>query len=422
VPRDSHQPFLRRPDGPGPTSPHSVRAQAPRILFYGHDSSGLGHLRRSLTLASSLIAIVPDAEVLLVTGSPCAALFPCPPRVGLVKIPSVGKSAGGEYLPRSLAGSLADTLRLRRDLILEAYRSFRPSLVLVDHEVIGLEGEAYEMLREARQDGVRTILGVPDIIDSPATVAVEWGGEKCRWALSEGYDRVCVYGSPEVFDARVEYPFPPELGAAVEFAGYVVRSAPPPRANREGLGRARPTVLVTMAGGGDGARLLDAYLDGLEAERPAWDSILVGGPLLDEREARRLRRRGERLGGVQIRRFHADMPHQLIECDAVLAMAGYDTCAEILQSGKPSVLLPRNHPGREEILRAERLERLGLTRSLLDPRPGELIASLAEALAAGPLPRARIPSLEGAANLGRVALELLATRARTRPVATALPA
>jgi predicted glycosyltransferase len=295
----------------------------------------------------------------------------------------------------------------------------------VDHKVIGLQGEAYEMLREARQDGVRTILCVRDIIDSPAAVAVEWGGEKCRWALSEGYDRVCVYGSPEVFDPRSEYPIPPELGRAVEFTGYVVRPAPRAPAGGNGSGRVRPTVVVTMGGGEDGARHLDAYLDGLEAERPAWDSILVGGPLLDEREARRLRRRGERLGQVQIRRFHADMPHLLTECDAVLAMAGYNTCAEILQSGKPSVLLPRTRPRKEQALRAERLERLGLTRCLIDPRPGEVISALAGALAAGPLPPERIPSLAGAENLGRIALELLADRpvhARPRPAATARPA
>jgi predicted glycosyltransferase len=383
-----------------PCGPRASSSQ--RFLLYSHDSWGLGHLRRSLTLATGLVEAFADAEVLLITGSPCATLFPIPPRVGLVKVPSVSKSANGEYVPRSLAGTLASTLELRRRLILEAYRSFRPTLVLVDHKLIGLQGEAYEMLRLARAEGVHTVLGIRDVIDSPGAVAVEWGGEKCRWALAEGYERVCVYGSPEVFDTRLEYPVPPELGERVEFTGYVVRPAPPPR---PAPARARPHVLVTMGGGEDGARFLETYVTGLERLRPAWDSVLVGGPLLDERDARRLRRRAEALGNVQVRRFHADLPWCLTECDAVVAMAGYNTCAEILQSRKPSVLLPRSRPRLEQVIRAERFQRLGSTRSLLDPQPEELIAAVDRALADGA--PARVPSLEGVARLCAVVRELV---------------
>ncbi len=392
-----------------------------RFLLYSHDSWGLGHLRRSLTLAGGLVQSFPDAEVLLITGSPCATLFPIPLRVGLVKIPSVSKSANGEYVPRSLAGTIADTLKLRRNLILEAYRSFRPTLVLVDHKVIGLQGEAYEMLRQAHADGVHTVLGVRDVIDSPGAVAVEWGGEKCRWALSQGYERICVYGSPEVFDTRLEYPLPPELGERVQFTGYVVRPAPaaPHAAAQQG----RPQVLVTMGGGEDGTTYLETYLAGLERIRPDWDSVLIGGPLLDERDARRLRRRAEGLGNVQVRRFHADLPWLLAECHAVVAMAGYNTCAEILLSQKPSVLLPRTHPRMEQAIRAERLQKLGLTRSLIDPRPEELIAAVGRALADGPPSRASLPGLEGVERLCAVVHELVTCPATAiaRALAASVP-
>jgi predicted glycosyltransferase len=389
-----------------------------RFLLYTHDSWGLGHLRRSLTLAAGLVDAFPEAEVLLLTGSPCATLFPTPPRVGLVKIPSVSKNASGEYVPRSLAGSLTDTLALRRRLILEAYSCFRPTLVLVDHKVIGLQGEAYELLRAAREDGVHTVLGVRDVIDSQGAVAAEWSGEKCRWALAEGYERVCVFGSAAVFDTRLEYPIPPELGERVEFTGYVVRPAryasPAPPL--------RPRVLVTMGGGEDGVRHLETYLTGLEEARPAWDSVLVGGPLLDERDARRLRRRAEDLGNVQVRRFHADLPWLLAESSAVVAMAGYNTCAEVLQSRKPSVLLPRTHPRMEQAIRAERFQKLGLARSLIDPRPSELVAAVEQALADGPLSRASLPSLRGVEGLCAVVRELVAPAAASTPLRRAAEA
>jgi predicted glycosyltransferase len=363
-------------------------------------------LRRSLTLAAGLVESIPGSEILLITGSPCATLFPTPPRVGLMKIPSVSKSPNGEYVPRSLAGTLADTLHLRRNLVLEAYRSFRPTLVLVDHKVIGLHGEAFEMLREARADGVHTVLGIRDVIDAPGAVAIEWSGDKCRWALSEGYERVCVYGTSEVFDPRVEYPLPPELAERVEFTGYVVRPGVAPRAAASPARRAR--VLVTMGGGEDGAQHLEKYLHGLEKLRPDWDSVLVGGPLLDERDARRLRRRAEGLQNAEIRRFHSDLPWLLSECDAVVAMAGYNTCTEILQSRRPSVLLPRTRPRMEQAIRAERFEKLGLAQSLIDPRPEELVQAVGRAVEAGPLPVERLPDLTGVERLTAIARELLA--------------
>lgn len=394
------------------------RRSVPRLLLYSHDSWGLGHLRRSLTLAQGLGSTFPEAEILLITGSPCATLFPTPARVGLVKIPSVSKNEDGQYVPRSLAGSFLDTLKLRRNLILEVYKSFRPSLVLVDHKVIGLEGEAFEMLQEARRDGVRTILGVRDVIDSPGAVALEWSGERCRWALSEGYDRICVYGTPEVFDTRLEYPVPPELAPRVEFAGYVVR--PAPTVTRPAA-RPRPQVLVTIGGGEDGTASLETYLDGLEKVRPDWDSVLVGGPLLDERDARRLRRRAEALGNVQVRRFHADLPWLLAECDAVVAMAGYNTVAEILQSGKPAVLLPRTHPRMEQAIRAERLAALGLAQSLIDARPLELVQAVDRALRAGPSAPERRPRMDGVASLCGVARELLETPITPVPRPAILP-
>ena len=223
--------------------------------------------------------------------------------------------------------------------------------------------------------------------------------------MSECYERICVYGSQDVFDTRIEYPLPPELGQRVEFTGYVVRPEPNPLPTR-GASR-RPQVLVTMGGGEDGAEYLETYIAGLEKLRPEWDSVLVGGPLLDERDARRLRRRAESLGTAQVRRFHADLPWLLADCDAVVAMAGYNTCAEILQSRKPSVLLPRTHPRMEQALRAERFQKLGLTQSLIDPQPEEMVRAVEQALHRGPLPLERIPSLDGVARMCAVLREIV---------------
>jgi predicted glycosyltransferase len=334
-----------------------------RVLLYSHDSYGLGHLRRSLVLAGALTRALPDASCLIATGSPCATQFALPERVDVVKLPSVTKSHSGAYVPRAIGGEIDFALRMRARLLLELYRSFDPQLLLVDHQVIGLGGEMLPILEHARRRGTRTILGVRDIIDAPDVVACEWGRDDVRWALGHAYDRVCVYGDPTIFDPRVEYPIPPELSEHLEFCGYVVGALAPQ--SRRALPPMREHVLVTMGGGEDGGERVELYLDALEMAPASFTSTVLTGPLLGTEHVRALRRRARRLPGVHLQQFHADMPALYAEANAVVAMSGYNTSAELLQTGLPTVFLPRTFPRREQALRAERFEALGLARCLV---------------------------------------------------------
>ena len=53
----------------------------------------------------------------------------------------------------------------------------------------------------------------------------------------------------------------------------------------------------------------------------------------------------EPIGSVKVQRFHRNIPELLTRADAVVSMAGYNSCAEILRSGVPAVLLPRSGLG-----------------------------------------------------------------------------
>ncbi len=351
-----------------------------RVLLYSHDSYGLGHLRRCSTLAAALVRHVPDASVLIATGSPCATHFALPAGVEVVKLPSVTKDGSGRYVPRTLPGSVDFTLHLRRSLLSELFAAYSPHLLLVDHQVTGLHGELLPVLEQARRSGTRTVLGLRDIIDEPAAVARDWDRPDVRRALSELYDRVCVYGSPTVFDTRREYPVPPELSERITFLGYVVRDAPP-RVVRP-LPAERPQVLVTVGGGEDGGGRLQTYLDCLTLAPAPWDSVLVLGPLLDPAAGRHLKRQARLLDGVTVHGFHSDLPRLLAESQAVVSMAGYNSTTEILQSGVSAVLLPRTFPRGEQFLRASRLAELGLLQCLPAPDARSLRAAVESALSA----------------------------------------
>ena len=371
--------------------------------MHSHDSFGLGHLRRTLTLAQALTESRPGTNVLATTGSPCATHFEVPAGVEVVKLPSVTKDADGAYVPRSLSGGMSTTGGLRRAILEQVFDTFAPHVLVVDHQPTGLDGELMGVLRACRERGVRTILGMRDVIDDPVSVATEWSHPEVREALRHLYDRVCVYGTPEVFDTRAEYPIPVEISERVEFAGYVVR-----RGERRGTGPSelRPQVLVTLGGGEDGESRVLAYLEALAGQPVRWDSTIVLGPLMHKNRARHVKRLARRLKNVRVRTFYADLPRLLSESDAVVSMAGYNTVAEILQARIPSVLLPRTYPRREQEIRARRLANLGLARTLEDPTPSGIRSAVEESLVES-TDWKHAPRMTGCANFCAVVDELL---------------
>jgi predicted glycosyltransferase len=169
-------------------------------------------------------------------------------------------------------------------------------------------------------------------------------------------------------------------------------------------------VLVTVGGGEDGIERLHCYLDAIELGKTPWRSTLIAGPLMPRREVRRLRQRAEGLKRVRVRRFHGDLPGLLRKSDALVCMAGYNMSAEALQSGRPVVFLPRTFPRAEQLVRAQRLERLGLCRFLVGPTARDLRGAVEGALAAGPASSEARIDLDGSRRFCEVAESLLRER------------
>ena len=382
-----------------------------RILLYSHDSVGLGHLRRNLAIAGKISATFPNAKILILTGSPCDTQFKLPANTDLIKIPSISKDNEGRYVTRIFAGSLKDTLEFRSKMILKAFQLFKPVVIIMDHKLIGLKGEALEMLREAKKKGVQTIFGLRDIKDSPEVVKRTWDTADNRWALNEGYNRICIYGMKEVFDPRIAYaPFLDKV-KQIDFIGYIVPKTV--KMFKNPLRHERKQVLVTFGGGSDGVHRAEMYLAALAIAPAHWGSQIITGPLMaadDRRRIRKLAMKVQPLGSVRVCNVHHNIPALLRHVDAVVSMAGYNSCAEILQSGVPAVLLPRSFPRQEQLIRATRLAKLGWVTVIpeADPDPHRLFAAVESAVASPRRIRPEI-DLNGLDKLCHIIVEQLQT-------------
>lgn len=360
-----------------------------RFLFYSHDSYGLGHIRRTTVIANRLIRNFPAPSALVVTGSPRAHYFRYPPHCDYLKLPSVTKGPGGQYVSRDIEMSISETVALRGRLIREAAESFRPDVFFADHTPRGLGGEILPALDDFMRlpDAPVRIVGMRDVIDEPEAVKRAWDAERTVDVLRCYYDLILVYGQREVFDPVREYELPDDLAAKIRFVGYIGRngSTTSPEAIRERFApRTGLLVAVTAGGGGDGSSLMNSFLEGYErlGSRPPFETLLITGPLMSPRKRKRILARVERLEGARVLEYFEDIPGICHSADFVIAMGGYNTICELAYAGASALIVPRTSPRREQLLRAQRLAERGVVHLLLPEAalPDALIREVLEGL------------------------------------------
>jgi predicted glycosyltransferase len=361
-----------------------------RVLVYSHDTFGLGNIRRMIAISEALTKADPRANVLLISGSPLLHAFRMPPRIDYVKLPCLARDTRGVYAVKYLDLDYDAALRLRSSLIVSAANEFEPDVVLVDKKPLGVGGELQTTLDllSARERKPRTYLVLRDILDEPQTTQAIWEHHGYHEAIARHYSGVLIAGCASVFDLAREYAFPRRTRAITEYVGYL---------HRENGHRTRdevrsclklhglPLVLVQAGGGGDGAPLVDAFIEGLRLRPAPFFSWVISGPEMEDTERERLRTRASVLPNLRFDEFTDDMSSCINAADAVVSMGGYNTICEVLSLRKPALVVPRSQPVREQVIRAIRMAERGYVDRMLehDLNPTALIDAATRLLGEG---------------------------------------
>jgi ABC-type transport system involved in Fe-S cluster assembly fused permease/ATPase subunit/predicted glycosyltransferase len=385
----------RAPRGGPDTFELSARGRGLRAMFYSHNGVGVGHFQRQLDLAVAFKGAHRDAAVLVATGSHAAGLFPIAEGVDYLKLPAIKMVDRYEnWDPRELPVPRAEVVELRSELLERTVRAFAPDLLVADFMPRGPYGELLPSLETLAVQGGVAIAGFRDVLDDPAFVRDLWTRTGVYEALRAHYRAICVYGDPAMVDFASAYGLDADLAAKLRYCGYLGRR--PPSAVDSPLYE-RPLVLANGGGGVDGAELAWSFIDAAERLRPrrggTW--LLVTGPMLDTATHESLARAGE-AAGLVVRRMLPELRAHVALADCVVSMAGYNTCCDLLTFARPSVLVPRRGPSREQSIRADRLAEWGVASAV----PAEqadaehLVEAVATALD-GPLPSPAPVSLAG---------------------------
>jgi predicted glycosyltransferase len=352
----------------------------PRIALYSHDTMGLGHIRRNQLIAMALAAPPLNATVLLITGVREGGAFPMPEGIDSVVLPAYRKDAGGGYSSRSLHIGIDQLVEFRADLIDLALKRFQPDLFIADNVPGGALDELRPALERMRREGTaHCVLGLRDILDCPDAIRREWTQRDNFWTIRRLYDAVWVYGDPAVYPTTQVYDFPREIRAKTVYTGYLdpFRSSAKRLALRPVGADHRQCVLCSVGGGQDGFALARQFA---AAPMPKhMRGLIATGPLMPRESREALLDQIGRRDDIALIDGVCDLVPLLETVDRVVAMAGYNTANEILASGRAALFVPRSSPRSEQLIRAQRLEELGLAACLPDDQasPGAIGAWLA---------------------------------------------
>lgn len=351
-----------------------------RIALYSHDTMGVGHMRRNMLIAQSLAKSDPGASVLMIAGAKEANVFASETGVDCLTVPSLHKDDGGQYRSRNLRLRLSELIHLRSAAIAAAIDAFRPNVLLVDKVPRGVADELLPTLERIRARGTtRCVLGLREVLDDKAATLSDWEATGTLDIVRRYFDAIWVYGDANVFDSVQEYEIPPDIARKVSFTGYLNQrgradfDAAPPPWYRAAAPHDR-FVLCVLGGGQDGVSLAQNFIKAAgtrSGDARRLPAVLVAGPFMPPQARDTLRQLAAGYSNLHLVDFVPEADWLIQRAERVVAMGGYNTVCSILSFGKPALIVPRVCPRREQLVRARRLESLGLVKVLhpdrLDP-------------------------------------------------------
>jgi predicted glycosyltransferase len=392
-------------------------------MMYSQDGFGLGHMRRTTSIANQIVKVRPDAAILTMADSKLGQFFESSQNHDYVKLPSILKAGPGDWRAVSLPLAFDAVSAMRRELIRGAVLSYRPQVLLVDHMPHGAMGELIPTLEALRATGAdtRIVLGLRDILDAPEVVRRRWDVEGAYDAIERYYDAVLVYGKREVFDLADAYGFSDSVRDRIHYTGFVCTPQTPrytarARAKYISSADSETKLIVAMAGGGaDAYPMMRALLTALPAiaARQKVFLAMITGPFMPADQRRDLESRARGLP-ARVSMSVNDTLSYIEAADLTIAMAGYNTTMEILRSGKRAILIPRRGPSAEQRMRARLFAEHGWV-EMIDPddlQVDNVAAQVSAALSRGPrMNAAKRPDVAGLTAAADILLDMVETPA-----------
>jgi len=340
---------------------------------------GIGHLMRARRIAEALSEAGFDVH-LVSGGMPPGGRAPV--NVKVLQLPPIyAADATLKPLRDALGRPIDDAYKQeRRDLLLAAFESVAPSVVIFETYPFGRRALRFEILPLLeRIDAIRprplVVASVRDILQVRSKAERE---HEMLEAANRWFDAILVHGDARFARLEETFALTAALTARVLYTGFVTSRgethSTPENERRE--------VIVSAGGGAVGMELLTTALAARRLSRfghLAW-RVLVGSSAADA-DFRRLQQEadGGAGGSVIVERAREDFAALLRQSFISVSQAGYNTTLDVCTSGTRGVFVPFASNGEtEQLTRARRLRQLdlGVVVEDIDLSPAKLAAAI----------------------------------------------
>ena len=343
-----------------------------RVLVYTHNAIGLGHAVRTAAVVDGLRAVWPQTDFLVLSGSAVPQIF-LAKGIDVLKLPSIRHALdepGEPYRARFL--STMDNGPLfawRSHIIGEAFERFAPDLVMIEHCLAGLMGEAAPILAKKRSGAPFTLVHLSrGIYREHPCVVVPCTNLLPDSGITSAYDRFYVLEDPSVVDVNREFlGADPALDSRIRYLGRIASlnagefGDPHSAAASLGLGQ-QPFVLVSLGRNGHIVELHSRVLTAL-ASCPRDDrtaTVVVPDPYLTPTLLDGVGAVAAECG-ARLLPVVPGLSSVIAAARLVVCRAGYNTINEVLQASVPALVIPEHHPSGEQERRAAGLPRDNIT-------------------------------------------------------------
>lgn len=354
-----------------------------KVIHYCQHVLGMGHFFRSLEIARAL-----DHENVIFVAGGERPDQPLPENVEYRQLPGLCMNENfGGLMPTDEDRGLEEVKEKRTAALLKIFAEERPDVFLIELFPFGRKAFRFELLpvldaiKEGKSGDVKVVCSLRDIL----VERNDGGKHEARVVkyLNKYFDLLLIHSDPKIAALDETFQAFKKIEIPCEYTGFAARK---PADNvrgkiRSDLGvRTDEKLIIASAGGGKvgGPLMLAALESFINLDKPDSKLLMLTGPFLDDDKFEALHETAKPHQNITIQRFAADFTDLLTAGDAMISMAGYNTCMDILTSGIPAAVFPfaQNH---EQRMRSERIAKY-IPLEILDSTDQSIMAEKINAL------------------------------------------
>jgi predicted glycosyltransferase len=349
-----------------------------RIMYYTHNSIGLGHAFRALAVITAMRKHRPDIDFLVVSGTSVPELF-LKNGIEIVKLPSIkfhiddnNYFLGPRYLTNCSVEEISD---LRQRIIEDTFSAFRPDVLMVEHNMLGQRGEIIPLLlkkwRQIPQRGSFPLVHISrGLLRNPSLIEAPFNDRRQKSEsiyVGDLYDFIYVMEDREVIDVNKAYfGNRRSLKKKIQYMGKITVKTREELAPREEIARMLngsgcEVILASLGRKRSALRiaelLVQAFYDLNLGHR--YRLFFVIDPYLERHLREQMIRRFSN-GYVYFFDFLPNLVDLINFSSLMIGRAGYNTLSEVLLTDSKAILIPEDHGHEEQETRLDRVQKTNI--------------------------------------------------------------